>query len=261
MHTVPPRVVAAPVTRHTMRLLFAALALTAVPSLGATQPTTVEEVHELVFQAPGVGDMPYALSVPAGYDAAVPRPLVLALHPGSGGTPYYGGAFMRQVVQPALRSWEAIIVAPDSPTRSWTSATSERAVLALIDAILEEYAIDRDRILVTGFSLGGRGTWFMATHHPELFDGAIAIAGSPGRDRLEDLGSMPVHIIHSVDDDVMPIEPARAAAEALEARQQRVRFTELEGIGHFTMSGYVGALAEAGAWMLEQWRQDTRGLR
>ena len=165
---------------------------------------------------------------------------------------------MRQVVHPALGSWEAIIVAPDCPTRAWTSEIAERAVRALLDAVLEDYAIDRDRVLVTGFSLGGRGTWFMATRHPDLFSGAIPIAGSPGDDRLDVLGSMPVHIIHGRDDDVVPIAPARAAAKTLEERRHPVKFTELEGIGHFAMGGYIDALTQAGEWMKARWEEVER---
>lgn len=227
----------------------------AVVRLGAAQTTGV---HELVFSVLDADGMRYALSLPADYDASRPRPLVLALHPGGGGAPYYGGSFMRHVVEPALRGWAPIIVAPDCPTRAWTSPAAERAVIALLESVMAEYAIDRTRILVTGFSLGGRGAWFFATRHADLFTGAIPMAGSPGDDPLDALGSMPVHIIHSVDDDVVPIGPARAAAEALEHRQHPVEFTELDGIGHFDMGGYVATLSMAGDWMQQRWREAGR---
>ena len=237
-----------------MWLTQGVLILTAVVHLGGAQRA---EVQELVFPSPEPNGMRYALLVPAGYDVSDPRPLVLALHPGGGRTPYYGGGFMRQIVEPALRSWDAIIVAPDAPTRAWTSETAERAVLELLDSILEDYTIDRDRILVTGFSLGGRGTWFMATRHADVFTGAIPIAGSPGDDSLDldGLESMPIHIIHSRDDEVVPYAPARAAAAALRERGHPVWFTELRGIGHFAMGGYVDVLRQAGDWMMEQWER------
>ncbi|MDP6607425.1 MAG: prolyl oligopeptidase family serine peptidase [Dehalococcoidia bacterium] len=197
--------------------------------------------------------MRYAISVPAGYDASDPRPLVLALHPGGGRTPYYGEGFLRQIAEPALRSWDAIFVAPDAPTGRWANATAEDAVMALIDSVIADYAIDEDRILVTGFSLGGRGTWFLATRHADRFTGAIPIAGSPADDDLDGLGSMPIHIIHSRDDEVVAFGPAREAGDALQARDHPVWFTELRGIGHFAMGGYVDPLRAAGVWMLDQW--------
>ncbi len=112
---------------------------------------------------------------------------------------------------------------------------------------------DRTRVLVTGFSLGGRGTWFFATGHPELFTGAISIAGSPANEPLDALGDMPIAIIHSRADEVVPFGPAEAAAQALEAAKHPVRFTVLEGVGHFAMGGYVSALRDAGDWIVEQW--------
>lgn len=210
-------------------------------------------VEHLTFAVEGHGEMPYAVSAPAGYDPATPHPLILALHPGGARGPYYGSLHMRQTFEPALRGLNAVVVAPDAPARRWTNEVSERAVMALLDRILETYAIDRTRILVTGFSLGGRGTWFFATRHPDFFTGAIPIAGRPGDDPLDALGDMPVHVIHSRADDVVPFGPAAEAARRLREAGRPVAFTALDGVGHYAMGGYVRALREAGEWMLEQW--------
>lgn len=235
-------------------------ALVALVATAGVLPAAMQrgEVQELVFPLSGSDGMRYALSVPRDYDAGDPRPLVLALHPAGPRSPYIGGSFMRRIVEPALRSWQPIIVAPDCPTRAWTSATAEQAVLALLRSIMASYAIDRARVLVTGFSLGGRGTWFLATRHADLFTGAIPIAGSPDDDALEGLGAMPIHIIHSVDDEVVPIGPDQAAASELRRRGHPVAFTELEDVDHYTVGRYIGALTVAGAWMAEQWERVRR---
>ena len=160
---------------------------------------------------------------------------------------------MRQIFEPALRALNAVVVAPDVPTRRWTSEVSDRGVMALLEQILATYTIDRTRILVTGFSLGGRGTWFFATRHPDFFTGAIPIAGRPGDDPLDALGDMPVHIIHSRADDVVPFGPAEEAARQLEEAGGRVAFTALDRVSHYAMGGYVRALRDAGDWMIGQW--------
>ena len=59
----------------------------------------------------------YGIATPAGTDGDAPRPLVLVLHPGDRGE-YYGSSFMQSIVEPALRSWGAVMVAPDVPDRS-----------------------------------------------------------------------------------------------------------------------------------------------
>ena len=210
-------------------------------------------VEHLLFNVEGHGGMPYALSVPSNYSPDQPSPLVLVLHPGGARGSYYGSVSMRQVFEPALRDWGAIIVAPDAPTQRWTTEISDRAVMGLLDEIINQYSIDRTRILVTGFSLGGRGTWFFATRHSDFFTAAIPIAGSPGDDVIEAVGDMPIHIVHSRVDDVVPFEPAAKAAEDLSRTGHLVNFIALENVGHYEMVGYLKALREAGDWVREQW--------
>jgi predicted peptidase len=184
--------------------------LWAAPPPPLTAQTAAPRVTETVFDLEGGGEMRYAISVPAGYEASArnPRPLILALHPG-GRSEYYGSWFMQSIVEPALRGWEAVIVAPDVPDERWATEQSERAVLSLLDDVLSRHSINRTRILITGFSMGGRGTWYLATRHPDLFTGAIVMATGPGEGTLESLAAMPLYIIHSPDDGVVPYEAWR----------------------------------------------------
>jgi predicted peptidase len=229
------------------------LAFSILATLLSQQPAT-RGVHQLTFESSGV-KLLYGISIPNRYDPAQPRPLILALHPGgSGGMPYYGSAFMRQVVVPALNGLEPIIIAPDCPTRSWTDPASDQAVMALVKHTLEHYAIDRRRILVVGFSMGGRGTWFMASRHPDLFTGAIPMAASTGDEPIDRLGTIPTYIIHSRDDEVVPYEPAERNARALEKMKRNVEFETVWDIGHFQMGGYVESLRRAGRWIVDQWK-------
>jgi predicted peptidase len=221
--------------------LFATL-LTQAPERG---------MRQLRFQAPD-GPVLYGISVPDKYEPGQPRPLILALHPGGPPTPYRGSAFMRQIVAPALGR-EAIMIAPDCPTRSWTDPVAERSVMALVENTLNSYAIDRRRILVVGFSLGGRGTWFMSARHNDLFTGAIPMAAPAGDDPADRIGTIPTYIIHSRNDEVVPFEPAERRARELEKTGRPVRFEALDDIGHFQMGGYIDALSRAGRWMSDRW--------
>ena len=221
----------------------------------SAQTQGVPRLTQTAFELAGGEEMLYAISVPAGYDGSAddPRPLILALHPG-GRARYYGSDFMQRIVHPALSSWRAVIVAPDVPSRNWANASSERAVLALLNDVLENHAIDRTRILVTGFSMGGRGTWYLATRHSDFFTGAIPIAASRADDSLDGLGTMPVHLIHSPDDEVVPYEPAEETALLLAERGHRVQMTRLGGASHYMMGAYITPLRAAGEWMMEQWQ-------
>ena len=239
--------------RHHSFLSAAFLTLT-IPGVGLAQPVPQATLTNTVFERADGRMMTYGIALPADHEANPdePRPLVLALHPG-GSSPYYGSGFMRGIVEPALREWKAIIVAPDVPARRWNNEISEQAVLALMKDVMDRHVVDRGRILVTGFSMGGRGTWFLATRHSELFTGAIPMAASRGDDPLDGLGTMPVHMIHSPDDEVVPYPPAEETAELLRTRNHDVRLTAVGGVGHYDMTAYVDPLRMAGEWMWERW--------
>ena len=232
------------------------LALSAVAGLLLNQPPA-PRVQQLVFRAPDVGVVRYAISVPADYAPASPRPLVLALHP-SGNDPYYGGAFMRRIVAPALQELGAIIVAPDCPAGSWTDPAAEHAVMLLLEKVIADYAVDRARVLVTGFSMGGRGTWHFAARHADVFTAAIPIASATGDESLDRLSNRPTYIIHSRRDEVMPFDAVQATATRLEQAGRRVRFEALDTPGHYDMAGYIEALRRGGRWVAERWQEGPR---
>lgn len=230
-------------------LLASALAL----ALNQSAPAT-PGVHELTFQTPGGGSMLYAVSVPKGYSPERSVPLVLVLHPGGERMRYYGSAFMKRLVEPGLAGLGAVMIAPDCPAASWTDPSADRAVMALMQQTLETYAIDRRRVVVTGYSMGGRGTWFMASHHPDLFTAAIPMAASIGDEVVERLGTMPTYVIHSRDDEVVPFGPAERNAKQLAAMGRAVRFDPQYGLTHFEMFRYADALRRAGRWVADQWK-------
>jgi len=229
-----------------MKVILLALALLVQPSRAG--------VYRLTQSVPDLGDVRYALSLPDGYNPRQARPLVLALHPGGERFPYYGGAFMEQVVAPGLHDLGAIIVAPDCPTQSWTDSNAERAVLALVRRVMTDYSIDRRRVLITGFSLGGRGTWFMASRHTDLFTASIVMAGAPGNQPLDRLATRPTYVIHSRADDVVPFAQADAAVRELRRLGRVIELEALDGVGHFDMGTYVDPLSRAGAWVADRWK-------
>ena len=101
-----------------MRTLLTAVVFAALAQ-GGERPS----VEHLIFDIEGGGEMPYAVSVPPSYDGSVSSPLILALHPGGKQGSYYGSRNMRQIFEPALRDWNAIVVAPEGH-REATHATA-----------------------------------------------------------------------------------------------------------------------------------------
>src|SRR5712692_2458987 len=94
--------------------------LLVVALLAALLQPPASRFQQRTFRTPNGTTLLYGRAVPGDYDPSRPRPLVLALHPGGGGTPYYGAQFMRELFFPGLRALDPIMVAPDSPTPAWS---------------------------------------------------------------------------------------------------------------------------------------------
>jgi len=101
--------------------------------------------------------------------------------------------------------------------------------------------------------MGGRGTWYMAARHPEVFTGAIVMAGAPGDGDLELLRATPLYLIHSPDDEVMAFAPVEEAYLTLAGRGHPIEMRVIPGAGHYMMGAYSPALRVAGRWMLDRW--------
>lgn len=56
---------------------------------------------------------------------------------------------------------------PQAPLDTrWTGAPGA-ADIAALDGAVEEFSTDADRVYLTGLSLGGNGTWYLAYTYPD----------------------------------------------------------------------------------------------
>ena len=165
-------------------------------------------------------------------------------------TPYYSMGFIRSLVVPGLKKLGAIIIAPDCPGDGWTDPISEGAVLALTEYAVRHWPVDRRRVVVTGYSLGGIGSWFFASRHPEIFSAAVPVAGRPVGD--VDV-RVPIYAINGRRDEVIDIEPTRTAIESLRARGARVELIVVKGPTHYQTQAFVAPLKEAVVWLRQLW--------
>jgi predicted peptidase len=216
---------------------------------GAGTPTSLEPgISEQTLPLGDGRELRYTLLIPD--HGPQPRPLVLALHYGGEVTPFFGRNILELLVAPALAELGAVIVAPDAIERGWANEGNEKAVLALLDHLTGTLAIDRARVLCTGYSLGGTGTWFLAGRHPERFSAAIPMASrpiAPGN------WQVPLYAIQGRDDKVAPLEPAEREIARLQAAGADVRLTVVDGVSHFQADRYVEPLRAAVPWIRAVW--------
>jgi predicted peptidase len=197
----------------------------------------------------------YTLALPPSLSSDRPRPLVVALHYGGRVTPYYGKPFLLNLVLPALGKLGAIMVAPDCPGEGWTDPRSEEAVLALIRQVEKDYAVDPRRILITGYSLGGIGTWHLALKYPNLFSAAIPIAGMPPQGIVVGPAGPGFFVIHSETDEIFPMEALRKFIRFCETQGLSIHFSPVAGLSHYKYDTFVPALKEAVPWLESLWKE------
>ncbi len=225
------------------------LALPELVPLAAVGPG----VHQITVDMPPSGPtVRCTLSIPLGYNNKASRPLVVALHDTSDGTPFYGRGMIDAVVKPGFDSLGVIAVAPDAlDGGDWTTVGNETAVVWLTQCLQKSYAIDAKKVLLTGFGKGSQGTWAIAGRHQDLFAAALSIAGGPAAG--ETSWKIPLYVIHSQNDEVVPLPPTQRSIEALKAKGANVELKVIAGVSHYQTIKFVGALREAIPWLKRAW--------
>ena len=229
-------------------LQSSALADIDVPVLGPGLHTRTLEREA----GPSIG---YAISVPPTYNRATPAPLVLALHFGVQGGPslFAGRDLLRILIAPGLAELGAVIVAPDALDGGpWNTPQNEEAVLGLLDAVMRSYSIDPRRVIVTGFSMGGAGTWHFAGKYPDRFAAAVPVAGRPPESAAR--WRVPVFAVHSRSDRVVPIGPTEQRIDELKRAGVRAELVALETPTHFQTGAHAEGLRRAVPWLRQIWK-------
>lgn len=146
---------------------------------------------------------------PARYDDARAYPVVLMFHGWSSkGRSLEGWFKMEDYVDGA-----AFTVYPDSAGSTWDFAGTQDLdfTAEVLDAVADEWCIDRARVLAFGFSYGGRFAHHLGCKRPDLVR-AIAAGGGSWDSEKSCAGPMPVLVIHRTEDPTMRVSGGRDAA-------------------------------------------------
>lgn len=197
--------------------------------------------------------IPYRLFIPNCYKKHDDRryPIVLTLH-GAGrrgkdnrkqvysSAVFYSSSHVQEI-QPCF------VLAPQCPPESswvalnsWSEGTHPlrditpalQTSIQLLDDLCNEYRIDRERQFVTGFSMGGYGTWDAIVQFPDRFEAAIPISGGGIPEAAGRLSSVRVWAFHGAKDDTVPVSGTRQMIKAMREVGLNPRYTEFEAYGH-----------------------------
>ncbi len=185
-------------------------------------------------------DFKWRIVTPKNFDKDKKSPLLVALH-------HMGGS-----MDAAVDRWKdaadevgAILLCPQGTLKmsdgvyQWGFNTDEieKNVMKAMDAAMDDYNIDQDKIVLAGFSQGGWITWHLGLTHPDTFRGLIPVCGmhrevtgSPAT--KADLKKLRVFVMIGADEQEDVLKSNREAAGNLEKVGAKVTTKVYNGIGH-----------------------------
>lgn len=199
----------------------------------------------------------YKLFIPEDYDSTHPYPLILFLH----GNKKRGAdlsllddyGLMKYVIDNP--TFPCIVVAPQCPLpANWPGVKHE--VLELISEITSTLHVNRNKIYVIGFSMGGHAAWDMAATQGEVFSAAVPISGWYEKEKAQQF-LIPVWAFHCEDDDVVPVSGTVDMIEALQGLEKEVLFTRYSGLKHNHIVMEQTFTPELFKWLLSKERHTS----
>ncbi|QDV24837.1 5'-nucleotidase C-terminal domain-containing protein [Aureliella helgolandensis] len=201
--------------------------------------------------------VPYRLYLPSAYDGEQKLPLLVALHGTNGDStkyfehPEYGGGIYKREAE--ARGLAILCPSEGDPIGRPTEwrGVGELNVLAALQDVCQRFEIDRDRIVLTGQSMGGTGTTYLCCRYPDVFAGGIPLASTYGHlTLLENLRYVPMFYVQGSDD--WPIYAQDGPLRIMKRLTQLDYEAELwmvPDVGHNTMAVSTPRVLD---WALQQ---------
>jgi predicted peptidase len=250
-----------------------------VTLLAAASPAPVPE-SRFVERSVRIGETSYGYKVylPPGFDPSRTWPVILFLH-GAGERGTDGVQPSAVGLGPVLRAhperYPALVVFPQAPPGQVWFGDLARVATTALDQTMAEFRGDPERVYLAGLSMGGYGTWTLASENPDRYAAIVSVCGGivppPGlRMRVTQLppslqaddpyaataarvSRIPAWLFHGAEDTSVPVTESRRIAAALKQAGGSPRYTEYEGVGH---NSWDRAFAdpELPQWLLAQRR-------
>ncbi len=200
--------------------------------------------------------------LPPEYDPSKKWPLIVMLHGYNPPNPEYVKWWSVDERHSAVAEYHhTIFIEPHARGNTQYRGIGEKDVLRCISEAKRRFNIDDDRVYLTGESMGGSGTWIIASRHPDIFAAAAPVYGGwdsrvaqgfgPAGNALantpperfaqetqssfvsaENLLNVPLFVHHGDADQSVNVEFSRHAVRMLQRWGYDIRYQEMPGWGH-----------------------------
>lgn len=262
--TLPRRGIILVVRRLILLLLLLLAGCGSPPQTGVFLDGVFDIPEELVTPEVAVDEMRYLLRFPDEWSPGVQLPVVVFLH-GSGDDDYdsrwltgYGvpAALQFDLIPDGVEPF--VLLAPQAaPGTSWDMGRQPETVIALLDQVLADHGLNPQRVSLTGMSMGGYGTWHLATRFPDRFMAAASVSGSgygstelPADLDVCAVSTVAIRGFHGSADQISLLSLNQQVIGAWEERcETSFDLSVLDGEGHFTTAETVYTDAAFYEWL------------
>jgi len=181
----------------------------------------------------------YSVFVPLNYSPKKATPAILFLHGqfegGSDGkkctTVGIGQAIKRDV-----HTWDFLTIFPQTGDGTWNDDSELNIALGALDDVQKRYSVDKNRVILTGLSTGGEGTWLLGARAIDRFAAFIPICAGAEKQTVPVIAKRSVWAFHNQGDPFRSYGGAKKMNELL-----------LAAGGNSKLTGYGGFLSH-NAW-------------
>ena len=201
-----------------------------------------------------IRDYKYALYLPDGYSKDAKLPILFFLHGLGEREPHPEGPYVHGPLKLAknVQSFPFICIAPQCPSDTFWPAEIQTLGL-FVDRMTEELGADKSRVYLTGLSMGGFGTWYLAVAYPDKFAAIAPICGAGFEWGAFVLKNVPVWAFHGEEDSVVAVTNSINMVNAVNAAGGNAKITIYPGVGHDSWTKTYEN-PELYQWMLAQKR-------
>lgn len=195
--------------------------------------------------------------VPKSYNGRKTFPLMLFLH--GAGERGDNLEVVKKWGPPKLvgrrKDFPFVVISPQCPRGTWWKVEE---LYHLVNHIAGQLKIDRQRMYVTGLSMGGFGSWHMMDRYPKLFAAGVPICGGGKAASAKNLVNIPIWAFHGGADGVVKPTLSKLMIEQIKkAGGKKAKLTIYPGVGHNSWSRAY-ANEEVYKWLLSH---KTAGAR
>ncbi len=191
----------------------------------------------------------YRFLKPKNFDGNKKYPLVIFLH-GAGERGNDNSKQLRNSVKIFAEKqdkYPCFVFVPQCPEKkrwvevSWQLKKHKQAKISeplqltfeVLEKLLKDKNIDKNRVYLTGLSMGGFGTWDFLSRFPEIFACGVPVCGGGDEEKASLIKNIPIWAFHGTKDKVVKVERSRNMINAIKKfTENKCKYTEYKNLGH-----------------------------